>query len=846
PPAANYKPQEAPRRVRTRGSARPAGGCSPGGRGPVPGTGGHPPAWLGSIGPGRAGPGGVRAGAKAVRAPQDRRAAPHPPLGPHCIRGKLRGVVPLLPAPPARPGCHRDIASALHGARRPRPTCPPTATDRQRASERPLPPRAGQQQASARPGPTPLNGPLQLRGSRARTTIGGVSHHSGALPPSIGWNACPSLVSPVRARPPPWRSLARPPFGLPRRPRFRGGADGPRGAGPTVTASGPTQPEPPRQRADARLPAVAGPLPPVSGGSRAASLWAKREGRTRSARGSSFRPAEALVFRAHGSGSEDRAGAGPDMAPPAGGAAVATATSGSAAVLLAVDAAVRPLGAGPDAEAQLRRLQLSADPERPGRFRLELLGAGPGAVSAAASVLRQGPGPCPARAALSASPPQVGVAWPLESVSYAVRGPSLHELQPPPGGPGGPGALSLHFPNPQDAQRWAALVRGAAVEGQNGRDSPSPASEAGSVPPPSHAEVPTPKVPQPKVDPHWSLDSVEKGNRGDWGSGRERPVPSCAAPSPAEDLAGRLARAIEGGDKQGAAQAAALLAQHHVALSVQLQAACFPAGPIRLQVTVEDAASSAHVPLQVHPHCTVAALQEQVFSELGFPPAVQCWVIGQCLCVPERSLASYGVRRDGDPAFLYLLSGPQEASGQSWAGRGCSPRHAPKTRGSLGCLFPPLSGPPRTPQSAGSSCPTPVQVGRGLARWAGCCGHWLKRAALQCPRPQAGWSCSSCTFINAPDRPGCEMCSTQKPCTQDPLLAVPLPQMPKVPGDQQGHKERRRPFPPRPKAPGPQDEPGGEALLTAPEDGPGWPRPLKPMLAIKANPEPACVPVCRA
>lgn len=79
-------------------------------------------------------------------------------------------------------------------------------------------------------------------------------------------------------------------------------------------------------------------------------------------------------------GSEDLDPPGQEMAPPAGGAAAAD--PGSAAVLLAVHAAVRPLGAGPNAEAQLRRLQLSADPERPGRFRLELRGAGPGAVSA--------------------------------------------------------------------------------------------------------------------------------------------------------------------------------------------------------------------------------------------------------------------------------------------------------------------------------------------------------------------------------------------------------------------------------------------------------------------------------
>ncbi|XP_012328741.2 sharpin isoform X1 [Aotus nancymaae] len=387
------------------------------------------------------------------------------------------------------------------------------------------------------------------------------------------------------------------------------------------------------------------------------------------------------------------------MAPPAGGAAAAAAASdpGSAAVLLAVHAAVRPLGAGPDAETQLRRLQLSADPERPGRFRLELLGAGPGAVS---------------------------LEWPLESVSYTIRGPSQHELQPP---PGGPGTLSLHFLNPQEAQRWAVLVRGATVEGHNGSSSSSPPTlgpEACPVSLPSPLEAPTLKTPQPEADLPRSPGNL-----------KER-----------EELAGRLARAIAGGDEKGAAQAAAVLAQHREALSVQLQEACFPPGPIRLQVTLEDAASaastasSAHITLQVHPHRTIAALQEQVFSELGFPPAVQRWVIGRCLCVPERSLASYGVRQDGDPAFLYLLTAPREAPAT-----GPSRRRPQKTDGELGRLFPASLGLPPGPPPAASSPPSPLQP---------------------------GWPCPSCTFINAPSRPGCEMCSTQRPCTWDPLAAA--------------------------------------------------------------------------
>ncbi|XP_048214476.1 sharpin isoform X2 [Perognathus longimembris pacificus] len=370
------------------------------------------------------------------------------------------------------------------------------------------------------------------------------------------------------------------------------------------------------------------------------------------------------------------------MAPPAGGAAAA-AGSGPAAVLGAVHAAVRPLGAGPDAEAQLRRLQLSSDPARPGRFRLELLGSGPGAV---------------------------GLEWSLESVSYTVRGPSQHELQPP---PGGPGPFSLQFLNPQEAQRWAALVQGATAEGQNGSGSPALALGAEKC----HASLPCPPVaPTPTASqlevhlPQSPGDLAEK-----------------------EELARRLAQAVAGGDQKGAAQVAAILAQGHVALDIQLPEACFPPGPIRLQVTVEDAtsaassASPAHISLQIHPHCTIAALQEQVFSEFGFPPAVQRWIIGHCLCMPERSLASYGVQQDGDPAYLYLLSVPREAPGHST-------QHSQMDE-EPECLF---------PQSAG-----------------------LPSA----PKPP-GWPCPSCTFINAPSRPGCEMCSTQRPSAWDPLSAV--------------------------------------------------------------------------
>lgn len=52
----------------------------------------------------------------------------------------------------------------------------------------------------------------------------------------------------------------------------------------------------------------------------------------------------------------------------------------------------------------------------------------------------------------------------------------------------------------------------------------------------------------------------------------------------------------------------------------------------------------------------MTSASSQMFLEYGFHPRVQRWVIGQCLCSDQRSLASYGVHQDGDTAFLYLLS----------------------------------------------------------------------------------------------------------------------------------------------------------------------------------------------
>lgn len=70
----------------------------------------------------------------------------------------------------------------------------------------------------------------------------------------------------------------------------------------------------------------------------------------------------------------------------------------------------------------------------------------------------------------------------------------------------------------------------------------------------------------------------------------------------------------------------------------------------RLQVTVEDAASSAHVSLQVHPHCTIAALQEQVSTRSGDP-----FRAGTPVTLPGPDTLATGTRGVGLPTSSAAL-----------------------------------------------------------------------------------------------------------------------------------------------------------------------------------------------
>ncbi|XP_077209609.1 sharpin [Paroedura picta] len=367
---------------------------------------------------------------------------------------------------------------------------------------------------------------------------------------------------------------------------------------------------------------------------------------------------------------------------------------------------------------RLLRLQLSAAPGHD-RFRLGLRG---------------GPD----------SGPEAGLAeYALREISYEVKAPTCHELRvlARPDDP-----IAFHFDDEHEAQRWWAALSSSLREAHRAPEG----SHVVTGRSPTHLSAATNSLPvgEPEASP--SLEMARK-----------------------EDLAFQLSTAIALGDQEGAAQCATVLAQQQVPLRILPKESCYPASEISMKVGVEDATCSANITIPVHTYTTIAALRQKVFHDYGFHPSVQRWIIGQCLCVDDQTVGSYGIRKDGDTAFLYLLTAkvanlseqryredknwmvlqpaPSSLSEGSSTGRPASsplPKTAGVSRGgketdieerlSALQLTNLLPGQPHTPAAANVAPPSPVQ---------------------------AGWPCPTCTFINKPTRPGCEMCSTDRPAS---------------------------------------------------------------------------------
>ncbi|XP_068160357.1 ranBP-type and C3HC4-type zinc finger-containing protein 1 isoform X2 [Antennarius striatus] len=367
---------------------------------------------------------------------------------------------------------------------------------------------------------------------------------------------------------------------------------------------------------------------------------------------------------------------------------------------------IRPLclpGAGGDS----LRLQLSMDPGKSGEFRLSLQdGSGTGRSATIAE-------------------------FDLGTVKYEVKSPKCHELSlvtPP------HERISFNFRCEQEAQEWATVVLSSLREAQ-------------------------------RVVP-------KDGGQTRLTDGLN--IQSTLSLQQTEETCVELSRAIEAGDMQSASVFAATLARQHASLKIQPSAKDNNESEISLAVVVEDSSSSCCITVKVFPHMTTAVLKQQMFLEYGFHPWVQRWVIGQCLCTDQRSLASYGVHQDGDTAFLYLLSArharltlqvlqqDQESAlllSHPSLSRSTPPLPAASTNGlSTVDQRPYTTLPPRTHANSHSGSNTSE-----LRDLINLDMSQLKEALSPITASTQGWPCPSCTYINKPTRPGCEICSTNRP-----------------------------------------------------------------------------------
>lgn len=366
---------------------------------------------------------------------------------------------------------------------------------------------------------------------------------------------------------------------------------------------------------------------------------------------------------------------------------------------------IRPLCL-PGAGDESLRLQLSMDPGKFGEFRLSLQESSGTGRSMTIAV------------------------FDLRAVNYEVKAPKCHELslRAPPHD-----RLSFNFRCEQEAQEWATVVLSSLRETQR---------------------VIT------QDDAAYVLQDVAQSH-------------NTTALQQTEDACLELTRAIEAGDLQAASAFAATLARQHATLKIQPSARDLEDNEINLAVVVEDCTSSCCMTVKVFPHMTTATLKQQMFLEYGFHPKVQRWVIGQCLCADQRSLASYSVRQDGDTAFLYLLSARHARLTPQILQRD---QESALLLSSPCPLFPSTSanGPSSHDQRAYNTLPSRLSTSCNInGSERGRVSDIRDLISLEMPQlnealspktaASQGWSCPSCTYINKPTRPGCEICSTNRP-----------------------------------------------------------------------------------
>ncbi|XP_068598570.1 ranBP-type and C3HC4-type zinc finger-containing protein 1 [Brachionichthys hirsutus] len=212
----------------------------------------------------------------------------------------------------------------------------------------------------------------------------------------------------------------------------------------------------------------------------------------------------------------------------------------------------------------------------------------------------------------------------------------------------------------------------------------------------------------------------------------------------AEGLAAALGEALSGGDEQEAAGLSQRLSQLRVPVSVSVSRQAYPQDSIRLWVGVEDSQSDSCIPVfvEVPPYTTIAQLKDKINADYGFPPLLQRWVIGKRLAHDRETLYSHGVHQSGDKAFLFILSA--DAARFTW-----QQQRLDEDQHRLEGIVEKIQSMQLLP--------------RGLDGGGGEKLAPRTTTTPDLPEPQLGWACTSCTFVNKPTRPGCEICGQERP-----------------------------------------------------------------------------------
>ncbi|XP_061689254.1 ranBP-type and C3HC4-type zinc finger-containing protein 1 isoform X2 [Syngnathoides biaculeatus] len=287
----------------------------------------------------------------------------------------------------------------------------------------------------------------------------------------------------------------------------------------------------------------------------------------------------------------------------------------------------------------------------------------------------------------------------------------------------------------------------------------------------------------------------------------------------AEELTKCLTEALSVGDEEEAVALTRKLCRLSLPVCVSVRSQAYPQESIRLVVGVEDAKSDAATSVSVMVSCgmTVSQLKDKINKIYGFHPTLQRWVIGKRLARDHDTLYSHGIRSDGDWAFLFIVSAhaahftsrQQRLNEEQRPLQGIAeetikviPRANDGKKSpsaSLPTQFPPHPGPPPSapppppqaeplPAQPGWVCPSCTFINEPTCRGCRMCSaekpedyrvpeahkppppppprpllHPPPPPRVEPLPPQLGWMCPTCTFVNEPTRPGCRMCSAERP-----------------------------------------------------------------------------------